>query len=297
MDNNNKSKAFIITFIVVILLLLAGYFFFFKGKSSTEGTLANRVFAPLLGSSKQKDVTPINTPDNTNTSNDNTVIDGGDNVGSGGEQVTGTDTAAVVPKLNSIATPSNICKDKNGKVITCTLNKIDNVDINTTQVKKPVIKADLTPQEQCPEGNPVILTADEQKELDTLLADYYRIAGKLKTEADIYALNDAGVEYTDLINQAVSLTNDCEEEKADPAYTGPQEVKDNPYYQNPNSTGEESYLVDETNDPLTKLIENAIKYTPKTAFSNPILVGDPAYNNLDTFFLKYFDFENLFGIW
>ena len=296
--HNNKSKAFIITFIVVILLLLAGYFFFFKGKGTTEGTLANKVFAPLLGSSKQKDVTPINTGDTTTTDTNDVAVDGDNSINNGGEVVNnGTGKEVIVPKLNSIAGPSTICRDKNGKVVTCATNAFTNIDTNTTQTGKTTDKTDLSPAEQCPDGNPVTFTTEEQKNLDALLADYYRIAGKLKTESDIYTLNDAGVEYTDLIAQAISLTNDCEEEKADPAYTGPQEVKDNPYYQNPNSTGMESYLADETEDPLRKLIENAIARTPQTTLADPILVGDPAYNNLDTFFFKNYDFENLFGIW
>lgn len=70
MENNpKKSKAFIITFILILLLLLGGYYLFknrakiFDAKGSTS---VAKIFSPLLGSSKSKDVKVINT-DTTNT--------------------------------------------------------------------------------------------------------------------------------------------------------------------------------------------------------------------------------------
>ena len=63
MENNpKKSKAFIIAFIIILLLLICGYYLFknraqiFDAKGSTS---ISKIFAPLLGSSKSKDLKTI----------------------------------------------------------------------------------------------------------------------------------------------------------------------------------------------------------------------------------------------
>lgn len=70
MDNKNpkKSKAFIITFILILLLLVAGYYFFKNREQyfGAKGSLSiSKVFSPLLGSSKSKDVKVIDTTPTT----------------------------------------------------------------------------------------------------------------------------------------------------------------------------------------------------------------------------------------
>ncbi|MFA7000207.1 MAG: hypothetical protein WC241_03780 [Candidatus Paceibacterota bacterium] len=70
MDNNNpkKSKAFIITFILILILLVAGYYFFKNREQyfGAKGSLSvSKVFSPLLGSSKNKDVKVIDTTPTT----------------------------------------------------------------------------------------------------------------------------------------------------------------------------------------------------------------------------------------
>ena len=72
MENNNpkKSKAFIIAFILILLLLLAGYYLFTNRATifDTKGVVTmQKVFAPLLGSSKNKDLGVIGGPDTTST--------------------------------------------------------------------------------------------------------------------------------------------------------------------------------------------------------------------------------------
>jgi hypothetical protein len=293
MNSNPKSKAFIITFISVLILLVAGYFLFYRGSGSTEGTIANRMFAPLLGTSKPKNVTPIKTTDNTNTQTETPLDTTQQN----------TNPAPTNNGPTNLTPPFQVV---NANTNTNTGNT--NTNTNTT----PTIVAD-----QCPEGNPVTFSPAEQAELDALLNDYYKIAAKLKTEADIQAVNDAGTEYTSLIKTSNELTLDCKQEKADPAYTGPQVVKSNPYYQNPSDPTTVAYLVDETTDPIGSLIATAIKYHPNGAFGP--MGGDiepaygacvysighpctgsalnPVYANLDTFFTSWDDFEDLFGIW
>src|ERR1035437_5459633 len=63
MDNNpKKSKALIITFVVVLLLLIAGYFLFSNSDKifGTKGTIDfNKIFSPLLGTSKKTDLNPL----------------------------------------------------------------------------------------------------------------------------------------------------------------------------------------------------------------------------------------------
>ena len=76
MDNNNpkKSKAFIIAFILILLLLLGGYYLFANRATifDTKGVVTmQKIFAPLLGSSKNKD---LNVIDTTNTSSTTSKI-------------------------------------------------------------------------------------------------------------------------------------------------------------------------------------------------------------------------------
>ena len=66
MENNpKKSKAFIITFILILILLIAGYYIYknrtqmFDAKGSTS---MSKIFSPLLGTSKTKEVKVIEDP-------------------------------------------------------------------------------------------------------------------------------------------------------------------------------------------------------------------------------------------
>jgi len=77
MENNpKKSKAFIISFILILLLLLIGYYLFtnrdkiFDAKGTTS---ISKVFAPLLGTSKDKTLKVI---DNTGNGNGKTTTTG-----------------------------------------------------------------------------------------------------------------------------------------------------------------------------------------------------------------------------
>jgi hypothetical protein len=71
MENNpKKSKAFIIAFILILLLLIAGYYLFTNRATifDTKGVVTmQKIFAPLLGSSKNKDLSVIGGPDTSST--------------------------------------------------------------------------------------------------------------------------------------------------------------------------------------------------------------------------------------
>lgn len=78
MENNPKrSKAFIITFILILLLCLVGYYFYanrakiFDAKGATS---ISKIFAPLLGSSKNNDLKVVTDGSSTNTKITGVVI-------------------------------------------------------------------------------------------------------------------------------------------------------------------------------------------------------------------------------
>ncbi len=128
---------------------------------------------------------------------------------------------------------------------------------------------------QCPSDDPLVFTATEQAKLADLLNQYYSLAPELKTSDDLALLSDNITSDQSLIDQANSLIAQCNSEKADPAYTGPQAVKDNPYYQNL-SGSVASYLPGILSDWIT-------------VNSSPDKVSNPL--------TSYSDFEKKFSIW
>jgi hypothetical protein len=78
----------------------------------------------------------------------------------------------------------------------------------------------------------LVFTAAEQTKLEDLLRQYYLLAPSLKTDGDISVLLNSKLRNQGTIDDATALTKQCVSQKADPAYTGPQEVKDNPYFKN-----------------------------------------------------------------
>jgi hypothetical protein len=299
MDHNpKKSKALWITLIILLLLIIVGYFVFknsdkiFGTKSSSIG----KMFAPLLGSSKPKDVTNIDTGNgSSNTGGDNTSSDntnnpnGGStngNGGSGGNTGGGVIPAvpvnpsagnggsvAIVPPFNPLPTPENTdCKDKDGNLIPCvpdggpvTITQcsdgldndadklmdandpgchIDFNDINPLSYDSTINdesrKKDISATAvggMCPD-DPLVFTEDEKAQLAVLLKQYYLLAPLLRIEDDITLLDYDNETNEELVKQATILINDCKAQKADPSYTGPKEVKNNPYYQNPTPNSE-----------------------------------------------------------
>lgn len=326
-----KSKAFLITFIAMLVLLIGGYLIF-KNSNSMFGTKNSETitknFSPLLGTSKDKG--KVETKEGENTSSTNTSGD----VDMGNGEVSETPIkTGVKPVLKPVKAPESNCKDSNGNPVSCETIVTASPTPEEVKDNTPIIKTEDT----CTEGgNPVILTKAEKDELDALLAEYYRIAAKLKTEADISDLKSSGLAYGDLIIQAGSLTNDCKEQKADPGYTGPQVAKDNPFYQDGTTMEGKSYLantstynynVPTAQSSLNSLLPNSAilgNINNQLSIQNMIRYNQPAINDLievakkyiapnellglpptdgsryvglDKFFYDWSDFETYFNIW
>jgi len=294
-SNPKKSKALIITFIAILILLIAGYFIFknsdklFGTKNSTN---ISKLFAPLLGTSKEKPADTLvvdNQPAGGDTTGTTTGPGGttGTTTGPGG--TTGTTTGPggtggviipppilIPPPFNPIPTPTTDCKDKNGNLIPCTndlpstdptqcSDGVDNDKDRLADMNDPGCHTDFNANNalsydryvndesrkkdtsattiggMCPD-DPLVFTEDEKAQLATLLRQYYLLAPTLRIEDDITLLDYDNQINEELVKQATILLNDCKDQKADPAYTGPREVKDNPYYQNPIPNSGAEYL-------------------------------------------------------
>lgn len=83
----------------------------------------------------------------------------------------------------------------------------------------------------CPD-DPLVFTEEEKTQLAALLKQYYLLSPTLRIEDDITVLEADNQTNEQLLAQATTLIKDCKEQKANPAYTGPKEVKNSPYYQN-----------------------------------------------------------------
>lgn len=182
---------------------------------------------------------------------------------------------SIKPPLNPLPTPSSTeCRDKNGNVIACINNTdpfannpqcsdrddndrdnlTDQADegchtdfdatnpssydpnINSEKRKKEAVSSTKTSTNICPEDDPLIFTEEENVELDKLLRQYYLIASTLKTEDDLDVIENDTLQNKALVAQAKELTKDCKDQKSDPSYTGPQTIRNNPYYAEASNT-------------------------------------------------------------
>ncbi len=107
--NPKKSKALIIAFAITLVLIFGIYFIFIKdGGISNTKSAGGKLFAPLLGTSKNKE---LNTVDKTNTPTDITKTE----IPNTGQEQTTTDTpntsnignSLITPNLNPIPLPTN----------------------------------------------------------------------------------------------------------------------------------------------------------------------------------------------
>jgi hypothetical protein len=281
MENKpKKSKAGIITFIVVVILLVLGYLLFSRSRNqtATQGTSSTNsqafnslsisqrvgnVVSSLFGGNKatpstQTTSTQTNTtattPTNTTTSTTN--IGTGQPLGGGTLATTG-DNLTTTPSDNTsgIGTSSSGIGGTTNTAYSPLFNPIPTPDISTLPTtttdlgssSSSTITATTQPStvaNSCPD-DPLVFTGAEQAKLSDLLTQFYLIAPNLKSSADVATVtNDVTSDQT-LLTQANELTAECTSEKADPLYTGPQVLKDNPYYSNP-ATSSDSYLPGQT---------------------------------------------------
>ena len=150
MENNpKKSKALIITFVVVLLLLIGVYLLFSNSEKifGTKGTLdINKIFSPLLGTSKNTDLETIDTNSskiNTNFTLEDVCLNGTTNpplcTTIAGSCINGTDNppscTTIGGKCQNSANNPPICTTKslNGKNV-C-LNGATNPDKCTTKIE------------------------------------------------------------------------------------------------------------------------------------------------------------------
>jgi hypothetical protein len=254
--NPKKTKAFIITFIVVMVLLIGGYFLFknssqiFGTKNGTDG---GKTFSPLLGSSDPKDLSAVDkdgVPIDT-TSGQGGISDGAGETTSGSTNssvstngVTSTgalissgiavgsgsgisNSGFITPPFKPLPSPTNA-----GTVTTSTNTNTPTNTPTTTGVITPTVTTPTTNPNTCITDDPLVFTDAEKTELDALLRQYYLIAPNLKLDDDLALVDNDIITNQSLIDQANSLTNQCEIQKSSLGYTGPQTVKDNPYYSN-----------------------------------------------------------------
>ncbi len=298
MENKPKSKAFIITFIIVIALLFGGYLLLRNsGSSETKGqTTIGKIFAPLLGTAKEKKLTPIN---NTDPTTDTTItVDPNLSPTSGsGDDITGINNQEGLPggdlevgnldsgdlsfnNLNSLPSPkssSTIKPSKNaGGIASAGKGTLTGSDSKIT------VKESL-----CPVDDPLTnyFTDQEKKDLDNYLRQFYLIAPTIRTTDDILIAENEILENTSFggnNGQLEQLIADCNKQKADPSYTGPQIVKDNPYYQGNSPYERDTYL------------PNSI---PKSVTHGQSTFMGKTYESIDPTKQSFNLFEKLLYIW
>jgi len=251
-NNPRKSTAFLITFIIVLILLVIGFLLFrnsdkiFGTKSTEEG--GGKSFMSLFGTDKPKDLTTVdnNTPGGDTPTTNNGANGGTTDGGTGGTQ--NTDTP---PPVDSGFGSGNFGNDSGfgtggfgngeGLGITPPLDPItppedrDNnrfTDTPTPDRNPRPLPAVTVVEAYCPKDDPLEFTDAEREELEALLKEYYAISHLLKTEDDIALLESDIKTNQDLVAQVESLNAQCEVQKSDYRYTGPQTIKSNPYYTN-----------------------------------------------------------------
>jgi len=274
MENNpKKSKAFIITFIVVLILLIIMYVLFANrdkllgtksastNQNFTAGSLSQKIGTVVTTTSSGGTTGPSN-PTSSSTPPSGTPAQQGPSTGVGSTtEVGGTGNTNYSPIFNPIPTPDNATPPAS---TTATLSSGD--------TKGPILQPNQS--NSCPD-DPLVFTDTEQAKLKDLLAQYYIIAPGLKSRDDVSSLTNDISQDQSLLDQANRLTAECTSEKANPVYTGPQTIKNNPYY-NTQGGNSDSYLPGQTSD----WIQSNQSASPSTG-----KIG------------SYGDFEKILNIW
>lgn len=324
MENTpKKSKAVWITIIAILVLLIAGYFIFknsdslFGTKSSTNIT---KNFSPLLGTSKdttgQGTVTTVTTTTTTGGSQgdgstdtttngqgtfggsqgigNNGGLNGGNGLGGGSLGTTGSingsnGVSVIPPAFNPIPTPDTQDSGYSGIDINPDNSPTTDPVVNSTPVQSSSI---------CPDDDPLVFTDAENVQLADLLRQYYLVANTIKTDDDIAVAENDFLQNKALVDQVHELTAECRSEKANIAYTGPQTIKNNPYYSDPFNTTTTYVTPANLTSPWIRTSEyyQSGYGTPSISFSGGGLVQWPnAYYGIKL--KSYKDFEDKFNIW
>lgn len=195
------------------------------GVGGTGGTGPNTGAGPNTGGAGQNTGTGPNTGGGLGA--------GGTGIGLGGSGF------GVTPGLNPLPTPGTIGSGPSGGANPGDSGRPPTVDNGPGGVGgggeggglSPTVGSGLgvteSPVINCPD---LVFTKEEQAKLDDLLRQYYLLAPNLKTEDDIALIQTTLLDNQNTINQAKDLTKQCVDQKASPAYTGPQAVKDNPFF-------------------------------------------------------------------
>jgi hypothetical protein len=283
-NNNKKSKAFIITF-VIVLIVLGGLYLLYQNKETVLGTKGastmEKVFSPLLGSSKNKDLNVVENPEsNKNISTSEGEGDQNSNNTEISKEGNGNDPSNIedanfdgkysLPKpsagfgsssFNSNSIWGNNNNNNNSRNGDSDSRNGYNSDSGSDRDSNGYGKSDYDlnyKNEDDDYGNelsrnacygqaPLVFTEDEIKMLDEHLKRYYAISPTLKSESSISNIKEDSSSKKALVSRVNMITSICEEQTSDPNFTGPKEVLANPYWPTPSTitirNGEEnSYL-------------------------------------------------------
>lgn len=233
MENNpKKSRALIITIIAIIVLIVVAYLLFKNSDKlfGTKNQSITKLFSPLLGTPKQKEVDTVNkdTKGAEDLIEENNIDKTLNTTGSNINEVVGGDVSGPINKKVGITAPFNpIPTPEEG------ISSGSSPIVGTTGGIKPIPTPEPTKNEDpkvCPIDEELEYTDAEKDELTELLRQYYLIAPELKTADEVAMINADIKRSQDLIDRADTLTLQCKEQKANIKYEGPRATKNNPYY-------------------------------------------------------------------
>ncbi len=203
---NKKSKAFIITFVIILIFLVVGYYLYTNKEQlfGTKGdTSVSKIFSPLLGSSKNKDLNVIDTvPVETTPNGDQTGNNNNSNQNNQNNQNDQGNNSNNKLPLNPISLPSA------DNTITPTIE-------NAPEIKEVTLVDNVTPPSKgiCPSDQPLEFTDSEKKTLEELTRSFYLLAPTIKTQDDVDLSASEYVQQSEFVDQVKELTGQCYDQK------------------------------------------------------------------------------------
>jgi hypothetical protein len=283
-NNSNKWRAFIITFIIITLLLVGAYFLFRNSGSAnnTKGDTIAQKFSSLFGTSKQKQINTVVDTGLKDISPSIPPVKVDDNIQQGSNTPLGpNNTKPVAPGLNPFPyTPNNSngnyvynpsyqsklqCEDGLDNDGDGSIDKNDagcHTDLDAKNANSydqwlddesaengPNVIVDKKTAGGCTPNKTILFSADDQKRINELLRDFYRLAPNLATKEDITIEAGNAKAYKDTIDSAISYTKQCYDERkinAPSASNAPQKILKAEYADsnanNPTNQFEDRYM-------------------------------------------------------